>query len=294
MANETAAKPMAVVAKPIATSANATISKKNETQKLAQTGQNRAMQTNISKNATKVVPKVSKTKIQQKGSSELSSDSNSAPVSNTFTQEVTWGENTDLVIETAAPEVQKEQSLATAHEKEQINAHEKEQSSQKGGSASTVQTQVLNIANVESKGKSINQNKAIVQSTQSLVQQDLKLVDQEKKSEPAKQETKQVAKPQVVKQEAPKPKPQEQKHEEPKKIVEKAKQAHKDEAESWFAASLDKFRNLKKRMFSALSFLPQTGETDEPPEDFENIMLTNQQKLGLFDTIVNEEEPGRN
>lgn len=118
MANETAAKPMAVVAKPIATSANATISKKNETQKLAQTGQNRAMQTNISKNATKVVPKVSKTKIQQKGSSELSSDSNSAPVSNTFTQEVTWGENTDLVIETAAPEVQKEQSLATAHEKE--------------------------------------------------------------------------------------------------------------------------------------------------------------------------------
>jgi len=38
--------------------------------------------------------------------------------------------------------------------------------------------------------------------------------------------------------------------------MEKAKEAHKDEAESWFAASLDKFRSLKKRMFSALSFLP--------------------------------------
>lgn len=116
-ANETAAKPMAAVAKPIATSANVTSNKKNETQKLAQTGQNRALQSNLSKNATKVVPKVSKNKIQQKSSSELSSDSSSAPVSNTFTQEVTWGENTDLVIETT-PEVQKEQSLATAHEKE--------------------------------------------------------------------------------------------------------------------------------------------------------------------------------
>lgn len=43
-------------------------------------------------------------------------------------------------------------------------------------------------------------------------------------------------------------------------------------------------------MFSALSFLPQTGEIDEPPEDFSNLMLTNQQKLGLVDTIFNEEE----
>ena len=180
-----------------------------------------------------------------------------------------WGEDID-----PNPEVQRQQSLAA------VNQQEKVQMNQKGGIASGVQTQVLNIANVEPKGKSINQNKSIVQSVQSLVQQDLKLVDQERKEE--KKENKQET-----------PKHEEQKHEEPK-AAEKPKVAHKDEAETWFAASLNKFRNLKKKMFSALSFLPQTGEMDLPPEDYQNIMLTNQQKLGLFDTIVNEEEPKQN
>lgn len=108
------------------------------------------------------------------------------------------------------------------------------------------------------------------------------MLDQEKKQEP--------------KQEAPKPKPdapkpQESKHEEAKKI-EKGKEQPKVEEDSWFAASMNKFRSLKKKMFSALSFLPQTGEIDQPPEENENLMLlTNQQKLGLFDIIVNEEKP---
>lgn len=53
---------------------------------------------------------------------------------------------------------------------------------------------------------------------------------------------------------------------------------------------MKKFKSLKQKMFSALSFLPQTGEIDEPPEDFSNLMLTNQQKLGLADTIFNGEE----
>jgi len=52
---------------------------------------------------------------------------------------------------------------------------------------------------------------------------------------------------------------------------------------------MTKFRSLKKKMFSALSFLPQTGEIDSPPEEFVNLMLTNQQKLGLFDAIANDE-----
>ena len=70
-----------------------------------------------------------------------------------------------------------------------------------------------------------------------------------------------------------------------------APQAHKDEAESWFTASVHKFRSLKQRMFSALSLLPQTASaSNEAPENFENIQLTNQQKLGLFDTIVNDED----
>lgn len=44
---------------------------------------------------------------------------------------------------------------------------------EKSESSAAVQTQVLNIANVESKPKSLNQNKAIIQSTQSLVMKDL-------------------------------------------------------------------------------------------------------------------------
>ena len=44
-------------------------------------------------------------------------------------------------------------------------------------------------------------------------------------------------------------------------------------------------------MFSALSFLPQTGsESGEGPEETDNVMITNQQKLGLFDAIVNEDD----
>jgi hypothetical protein len=43
-------------------------------------------------------------------------------------------------------------------------------------------------------------------------------------------------------------------------------------------------------MFSALSFLPQTGSSEESyPEEFENLQITNQQKLGMFDAIVNDE-----
>jgi len=50
-----------------------------------------------------------------------------------------------------------------------------------------MQSQVLNMANAESKGTSINQNKAAVKSTSSLVQDDLKLLDKElnKDSKPA-------------------------------------------------------------------------------------------------------------
>ena len=43
-------------------------------------------------------------------------------------------------------------------------------------------------------------------------------------------------------------------------------------------------------MFSALSFLPQTGaESDDGPEETDNVMITNQQKLEMFDVIVNED-----
>jgi hypothetical protein len=45
-------------------------------------------------------------------------------------------------------------------------------------------------------------------------------------------------------------------------------------------------------MFSALSFLPQTGSdsSNGVPDDMNNLLMTNQQKLGLFDAIVNEED----
>lgn len=75
-------------------------------------------------------------------------------------------------------------------------------------------------------------------------------------------------------------------------MEEKPKDTKKDEAESWFSASLNKFRHLKKKMFSALSFLPQTGSgSSEEAESENNTEMTNQQKLGLFDAIVNEEDP---
>jgi hypothetical protein len=41
------------------------------------------------------------------------------------------------------------------------------------------QVQVLNMANAESKGTSINQHQAAVQSTSSLMQNDLKMLDKE-------------------------------------------------------------------------------------------------------------------
>lgn len=50
---------------------------------------------------------------------------------------------------------------------------------------------MLNIANdAESKGSSLNQNNGVVQSVQSLVAKDLKLLDQEKQQEKKKEEAK--------------------------------------------------------------------------------------------------------
>lgn len=100
--------------------------------------------------------------------SDLNSETNQAPISHTFTMHDSIGDSANyLVIEmpTTTPETQKKQSLATVNEKEQMK--------EKSESSAAVQTQVLNIANVESKPKSLNQNKAIIQSTQSLVMKDL-------------------------------------------------------------------------------------------------------------------------
>lgn len=111
---------------------------------------------------------------------------------------------------------------------------------------------------------------------------DLKLLDTELSKEQKPSQPAAPAKPEPKKQdkqEAPKPAEQPKKEDKPKK----------DEAESWFSASLNKFRSLKKKMFSALSLLPQTASDGAAPDDFENIQMTNQQKLGLFDTIVNED-----
>lgn len=156
-----------------------------------------------------------------------------------------------------------------------------------------MQTQVLNMANAESKGTSINQHRAAVMSTSSLMLDDLKMLDKELSKEskpsqstapasPAKADSKKQES-QSSKLEAPKPT-------EPKR-EDKSGEPKKDEAESWFAASLNKFRNLKKRMFSALSLLPQTAsDGGDAPDNFDNIQMTNQQKLGLFDAIVNEED----
>ena len=123
------------------------------------------------KNETMTAPKMSKSKIQQVESNDLNSEVNSAPISHTFTQsqDATIGEASSnyLVIEmpSSTSDQQKKQSLVTVNEKEQIN--------EKSESVSAVQTQVLNIAKPEPKGNSLNQNKAIVQSTQSLVAKDL-------------------------------------------------------------------------------------------------------------------------
>lgn len=91
------------------------------------------------------------------------------------------------------------QSLVTINSNQQTN--EKGQSNQQGKSASTVQVQVLNTANAESKGTSINQHKAAVRSTSSLVQDDLKLLDKEiiQKPKPA------APSPAPTKVEQPKP-----------------------------------------------------------------------------------------
>jgi hypothetical protein len=43
-------------------------------------------------------------------------------------------------------------------------------------------------------------------------------------------------------------------------------------------------------MFSALSFLPQTGSSSDEPSESNNVEMTNQQKLALSDAIVNEED----
>lgn len=139
---------------------------------------------------------------------------------------------------------QNRQSLASVSEKEK--------SSEKGGAASSVQAQVLNIASAaESKGSSLNQNNGVVQSVQSLVAKDLKLLDQEKKDESKSQEQK---------------KPEEKKPAETHPI--------NPENESWFSASLNKFRSFKRHMLNAFSLLPQqAGEQlpDESPEDFSNL-----------------------
>lgn len=130
------------------------------------------------------------------------------------------------------------------------------------------------MANAESKGTSINQHKAAVKSTSSLMQDDLKMLDKE-----------------LSKEQKPEPKPPAAKPEEPKKEDKPIEKKIEDKAESWFTASMSKFRALKKRMFSALSFLPQTGsDGGEGPDDFDNTQISNQQKLGLFDAIVNQEE----
>lgn len=45
-------------------------------------------------------------------------------------------------------------------------------------------------------------------------------------------------------------------------------------------------------MFSAISFLPQTNEqvSDVAPEDFENLQITNQQKLSMYEAQQNREQ----
>jgi len=79
---------------------------------------------------------------------------------------------------TVAPKVNNpSQSLVTINSKEQSN--EQGRSNSEGKVASKVQVQVLNTATVESKGTTINQHKAAVRSTSSLVQDDLKLLDKE-------------------------------------------------------------------------------------------------------------------
>ena len=151
---------------------------------------------------------------------------------------------------------QNRQSLASVSEKEKSN--------EKGGAASTVQAQVLNIASAaESKGSSLNQNNGVVQSVQSLVAKDLKLLDQEKKDETKSQEQK---------------KPEEKKPAETHPI--------NPENESWFSASLNKFRSFKRHMLNAFTLLPETGDqlSDESPEDFSNLQITNQQKLSLYES----------
>lgn len=173
------------------------------------------------------------------------------------------------------------QSLAAIHSKEQSIEQ------QQGGLSTKMQSQVLNMANAESKGTTINQHKAAVTSTSSLMQDDLKMLDKElnKDAKPRQPAAAPAPKPEQKKAEEAKPAPPQPKKEE------KPAEKKTDQAESWFSTSLSKFRSLKKKMFSALSFLPQTGsDSGEAPDDSENVQMTNQQKLGLFDTIVNEEE----
>lgn len=118
---------------------------------------------------------------------------------------------------------------------------------------------------------------------------DLKMLDKELSKEPKPNQPAAPAPP--TKQDKPNNKPEAPKPAEQPKKDDTSGQPKKDEAESWFSASLNKFRSLKKRMFSALSFLPQTAsDSGDAPDDFDNIQITNQQKLGLFDAIVNEED----
>ena len=125
------------------------------------------------------------------------------------------------------------------------------------------------MANAESKGTTINQHQAAVRSTSSLVQDDLKLLDREmsKETKPSKPAAPAPAKPEQKKVETQnKPAP-----EKPKSEGKPAKKADVAE-ESWFSASVSKFRSLKKKMFSALSFLPQTGsDSGSEPDDTNNV-----------------------
>jgi len=108
------------------------------------------------------------------------------------------------------------------------------------------------------------------------------MLDKEKESQKPKEVP--APHPEVKQQSSPPPSP-------PKPVEKHAdSQPNEDDSGNWFTASLKKFRNLKKSMFSFLSFLPQTGtEGGVLPEDFDFAELTNQDKLSLFDNILNEE-----
>lgn len=157
--------------------------------------------------------------MKQSDSHDLSSEKHSAPVSHTFAvhqQEMNYGEaSSESLVQipaspTEAHKSHSKQSLAALHSGERTD--EREQGQQRGGAASSVQTQVLNMATVESKGTSINQHKAAVASTSALMLDDLKMLDKEMTKD-TKAGQGNTAKPQPEKKQdkpqAQPPKPQE-------------------------------------------------------------------------------------